>query len=81
MGVTQGLLAASVADAAPERLRGTAFGIYDLAVGAATFTASAAAGALWMAGGAALAYMAGACVAASAVLMLLLRPAAAHGSA
>ena len=47
MGVTQGLLSAAVADAAPERVRGTAFGILDLAVGLATFIASAGAGLLW----------------------------------
>ena len=35
MGVTQGLLSAAIADAAPERVRGTAFGIFDLAVGPA----------------------------------------------
>jgi MFS family permease len=46
MAVTQGLLAASVADAAPVTLRGTAFGIYDLSVGFATFVASAVAGTL-----------------------------------
>src|SRR6516165_5156959 len=47
MGVTQGLLSAAVADAAPERLRGTAFGIFDLAIGLTTFAASAGAGVLW----------------------------------
>lgn len=79
MGVTQGLLAASVADAAPGRLRGTAFGIYDLAVGIATFAASAAAGSLWLWGGAGLAFAAGACVAAFAMLVLWTRPAPANG--
>lgn len=51
MAVTQGLLAASVADGAPVTLRGTAFGIYDLAIGIATFVASTTAGVLWFAGG------------------------------
>lgn len=74
MGVTQGLLAASVADAAPDRLRGTAFGIYDLAVGVATFMSSAAAGALWMQVGPRLTFMAGACVAAAAMLVLVMGP-------
>lgn len=72
MAVTQGLLAASVADAAPDAFRGTAFGIYELAVGLATFIASAVAGALWMAGGAMLTFAAGACMAAVAILMLLI---------
>jgi MFS family permease len=72
MAVTQGLLAASVADAAPPELRGTAFGIYELVVGIATFIASAAAGALWVAGGAPLAFVAGAGIAAAALLVLVL---------
>ncbi len=46
--VTQGLLAAAIADSAPAELRGTAFGIFDFAVGAASFMASTAAGALWV---------------------------------
>jgi MFS family permease len=74
MAITQGLLSASVADAAPEELRGTAFGIYELAVGLATFVASAAAGTLWMLGGPAVTFGASAAVAAMAVLLLLLRP-------
>ena len=74
MAVTQGLLAASVADAAPEALRGTAFGIYELAVGLATFVASAAAGALWMIGGPALAFGASAAVAGLALPLLMLGP-------
>jgi len=74
LAVTQGLLSASVADAAPEHLRGTAFGIYELAVGVATFVASAAAGILWMVGGPALTFGVSAAVAAVAVVVLLLRP-------
>ena len=74
MGVTQGLLSAAIADAAPERLRGTAFGIYDLAVGASTFVASAGAGTLWMLGGPTGTFVAGASLAAGAIMILLLRP-------
>jgi MFS family permease len=70
MGVTQGLLSASVADAAPQRLRGTAFGIYDLVIGLTTLVASAGAGMLWMLGGSSLAFAAGAALAAVATLML-----------
>jgi MFS family permease len=73
LAVTQGLLAASVADAAPAELRGTAFGVYELAVGVTTFAASAAAGVLWLAGGAPLTFAASAGVAALAGLALLLR--------
>jgi predicted MFS family arabinose efflux permease len=74
LAVTQGLLAASIADAAPDHLRGTAFGIYDLATGVATFSASAGAGVLWMVGGPVLTFGAGAGVAALALTMLLVRP-------
>ena len=73
LGVTQGLLGATVADAAPERQRGTAFGIYDVAVGAGTLLASAGAGALWAVGGPALAFSISACTATAAALMLAIR--------
>ena len=75
MAVTQGLLLASVGDAAPKELRGTAFGIYDLAVGVATFVASSAAGALWMVGGPELAFGFSGLIAVAAILLLLLQPA------
>jgi MFS family permease len=73
MAVTQGLLAASVADAAPVTLRGTAFGIYDLSAGFATFVANAVAGALWMIGGSPLAYGFSGLIAAMVILLLLLQ--------
>jgi MFS family permease len=47
MGLTQGLLAALVADTAPAELRGTAFGVFNLVSGVATLAASIVAGALW----------------------------------
>jgi MFS family permease len=47
MGLTQGLLAALVADTAPVELRGTAFGVFNLVSGVATLAASIVAGALW----------------------------------
>ena len=74
LAVTQGLLSATVADAAPDTLRGTAFGIYELAIGLTTFVASTAAGALWMVGGPRLTFGIGAAIAAAAVLLLLFRP-------
>jgi MFS family permease len=74
LGVTQGLLGATIADVAPAHLRGTAFGIYDFAVGVGAFVASAGAGALWMAGGPSIAFGVSACVAILAGLMLALRP-------
>jgi MFS family permease len=45
--ITQGLLAAAVADNAPRKLRGTAFGILDVTNGLATFAASSTAGLFW----------------------------------
>jgi MFS family permease len=74
LAVTQGLLSATVADAAPEHLRGTAFGIYELTIGLATFIASAGAGALWVLGGPGLAFGMSAVISAAAVLLLSLRP-------
>jgi MFS family permease len=47
MGLTQGLLAALVADTAPVALRGTAFGMFNLTTGLALLVASVLAGALW----------------------------------
>jgi MFS family permease len=47
MGFTQGVLAAMVAHASPARLRGTAFGIFNLASGIAMLVSSVLAGALW----------------------------------
>jgi MFS family permease len=74
LGITQGLLGAIIADVAPDRLRGTAFGIYDFVIGVGAFIASAGAGALWMAGGPSIAFGVSACVATAAGLMLVLRP-------
>jgi MFS family permease len=60
MALTQGLLAALVAATAPEDLRGTAFGVFNLASGIALLAASAIAGALWQAIGPAATFAAGA---------------------
>ncbi|MGH6855703.1 MAG: MFS transporter, partial [Aestuariivirga sp.] len=55
MGLTQGILATLVADAAPAELRGTGFGAFNLVSGLALFAASAVAGILWdMAGASAV---------------------------
>lgn len=60
MGITQGLLARMVADAAPEDLRGTAYGVFNLVGGIALLAASAIAGFLWDRFGAAATFQAGA---------------------
>jgi MFS family permease len=60
MGMTQGLLAAMVADTAPEDLRGTAYGFFNLVSGVAMLVASALAGLLWQVFGPAATFYAGA---------------------
>ena len=73
LGIIQGLIAASIADAAPEHLRGTAFGIYYLVDGIASLAASAGAGVLWAIGGSSLAFGSGAALAGIVVVMLFIR--------
>ncbi len=73
MGATQGLLNAIVADHAPENLRGTAFGIFNLVVGILQLAASLAAGALWSSFGPPATFAAGAVFAGLALLALLAR--------
>ncbi len=76
MGITQGLLATMVANAAPADLRGTAFGFFNLASGVALLVASALAGLLWDQFGAPLTFIAGAMFSASAMLAIVAREAA-----
>jgi MFS family permease len=71
MGLTQGLLSALVADAAPAHLRGTAFGAFHLVSGVALLCASVLAGWLWSAFGASMAFYAGAAFAGIALAGLL----------
>jgi MFS family permease len=71
MGMTQGLLAAMVANAAPAHLRGTAFGFFNLMSGIAMLIASVLAGLLWDKLGSATTFYAGAVFSALAVFMLL----------
>ena len=60
MGLTQGLLSALVAAAAPADLRGTAFGVFNLVCGVALLVASGLAGWLWDAFGPRFTFYAGA---------------------
>jgi len=71
MGLTQGLLAAMVTDTAPARLRGTAFGLFNLAGGMATLIASVLAGWFWTTYGAPATFYAGAVFTAVALLGLI----------
>ncbi|MEJ5991093.1 MFS transporter [Ramlibacter sp. PS3R-8] len=67
MALTQGLLATMVAAAAPQALRGTAFGVFNLASGIAMLVASGLAGLLWDRLGGASPFMAGAAISALAL--------------
>jgi len=70
MAMTQGLLATMVADTAPEDLRGTAFGFFNLASGLSLLLASTLAGVLWDQLGAPATFTAGAGFSAAALLLL-----------
>ena len=74
MGMTQGLLAALVADAAPAGLRVTAFGLFNLVCGIAVLAASALAGLLWDRAGPSSTFHAGAIFCGIALLGLAWRP-------
>jgi MFS family permease len=73
MGITQGLLATMVADTAPDDLRGTAFGFFNLVSGLAMLAASVVAGALWDQFGAPLTFYAGAAFSLVALGLIGLR--------
>ena len=72
MGLTQGVLAALIAATAPERLRGTAFGLFGLITGLAALIASVLAGLLWDRIGAGATFLTGAAFAATALIAFLL---------
>ena len=70
MGMTQGILARMVADTAPARLRGTAFGLFNLVSGLAMLAASVIAGWLWEVHGPAMTFQAGAVFAGLCLLLM-----------
>ncbi|HEX7891168.1 MAG TPA: MFS transporter [Ramlibacter sp.] len=70
MALTQGLLATMVADTSPAPLRGTAFGVFNLASGIALLVASGLAGLLWDRLGGASTFVAGAGVGALALVAI-----------
>jgi MFS family permease len=72
LGLTQGVLAALVADAAPADQRGAAFGVFNFVSGIAALAASLAAGALWDAIGPGATFLAGALVCAIGLVALSL---------
>ena len=75
MGLTEGLIAALVADYAPSALRGSAFGVINLARGVMALFASALAGGLWTWSGPTATFITGAGLAVlTAVMALSMRP-------
>ena len=80
MGLTQGVITALVADAAPAARRGTAFGIFNFVTGIAALVASLLAGGLWDAFGAQATFLTGAGFALLTALgVAVLRRARANG--
>ena len=71
MGLTQGLLAAMVADTTPARIRGTAFGIFNLVTGVALLGGNLVAGLLWDHYGPSSTFFAGAGITAIALAGLV----------
>jgi MFS family permease len=72
MGLTQGLFSKLVADTTPAPLRGTGFGVFNVAVGGALLLASVVAGALWNSYGPQATFLASAVFAAAATTGLLM---------
>ena len=74
MGLTQGVLSALVAETAPSRLRGTAFGLFGLIAGLATLAASVVAGVLWDTVGPSATFLTGGVFAGLALVAFLALP-------
>jgi predicted MFS family arabinose efflux permease len=74
MGFTQGILAAMVSETAPSSLRGTAFGVFNLACGLCVLLASALAGRLWDRFGASTTFLAGAALVSVPLLLCWYAP-------
>ncbi|MFM5904669.1 MAG: MFS transporter [Micrococcales bacterium] len=73
MALTQGLLAKLVADRSPKALRGTAFGLFNLATGLAMLAASLLAGLLWSQFGSSATFGAGGAFALLALALSVLK--------
>jgi MFS family permease len=74
MGMTQGLLAAMIANTAPADLCGTAFGMFNLMSGLALLLASLGAGIVWEIWGAAATFYMGAVICVIALVGMRLAP-------
>jgi len=71
-GLTEGVEKAFVADLAPAEARGTAFGMYNLIIGAGAAPASLMMGLPWDSFGATTALMTGAALSLAAVFLLMI---------
>ena len=72
LGITQGVLAALIADLAPADRRGTAYGVFQLAAGVAILVGSVAGGLLWDRVGPAATFAAGAATGVVGLVAFLL---------
>ncbi|CAI3799083.1 putative MFS-type transporter YfcJ [Pseudomonas sp. MM221] len=72
LGFTQGIFAAMIADSAPANLRGTAFGLFNLLTGVALLLASVVAGLLWDGAGFQATFLAGAGLASTTLVGVML---------
>ncbi|OGL46984.1 MAG: MFS transporter [Candidatus Schekmanbacteria bacterium RBG_16_38_10] len=70
-GMTEGVEKAFVADLVPQHLRGTAFGLYNFAIGISALPASLLFGVIWQKAGMEYAFITGAGIAIVASVMLL----------
>lgn len=76
MGFSQGILSTLIADSAPKNLKGTAFGVFNLATGLTVILGNVAAGLLWETWGSASTFLAGAVVALASLAAVPLLSAA-----
>ncbi|MBK8840805.1 MAG: MFS transporter [Hyphomonadaceae bacterium] len=71
LAMSQGLLAKLIADHAPVSLRGSAYGVFNLATGLSLLFASLIAGLVWDLAGPAMTFLVGACFAALAGVLVV----------
>lgn len=76
MGFSQGILSTLIADSAPKNLKGTAFGVFNLATGLTVILGNVAAGLLWETWGSASTFLAGAVIALASLAAVPLLSAA-----
>ncbi|OLP17773.1 MFS transporter [Leptolyngbya sp. 'hensonii'] len=73
LGMNKGILSALIADTVPAPLRGTAFGLFNFAMGLTLFLASFLAGGLWQWQGSRVTFLLGSVLTAIAALMFLIQ--------